>query len=201
MRRPGRITAVVLAVAVASACSHTDGRELADPDPDLTATTAAPAAAGGASPGSQEDTVPPTSAGAGGLTVASPAFEPGGPMPARFTCMGGDASPPLTWSAVPDDAVELAIVVRSPSAGEVPYWLVTGIDPTTSGLDEGQQPAAVVPWTGPCPTSGTRHQYVFSLYALRQPFEPPSGSSATEVAAQLAAAEPRPATVTATFTR
>src|SRR5688500_438455 len=145
---------ILAAVALLGGCSHSDGRELADPDPDLTATTAAPAVVAGASPGSQAGSIPPSSVGAGGLIVASSSFEAGGPLPARFTCVGGDVSPALTWSSVPAGTAELAVVMRSPAAGNSPYWLITGIDPSAPGLAEGDQPAAVVPWTGPCPTPG-----------------------------------------------
>ena len=37
----------------------------------------------------------------GGLSVTSPAFEPGGTIPAEFTADGADRSPPLHVEGVP----------------------------------------------------------------------------------------------------
>ena len=36
------------------------------------------------------------------LTIASPAFDHGESIPARFTCEGKDVSPALAWDGVPD---------------------------------------------------------------------------------------------------
>lgn len=36
-----------------------------------------------------------------GLALSSPAFTPGGEIPALFTCEGRDLSPALDWTGVP----------------------------------------------------------------------------------------------------
>ena len=36
------------------------------------------------------------------MEITSTAFDPGGTLPARYTCDGEDLSPALTWSGVPD---------------------------------------------------------------------------------------------------
>ena len=38
------------------------------------------------------------------MTVSSPAFREGRPIPARFTCDGDGQSPPLDWHGVPAEA-------------------------------------------------------------------------------------------------
>jgi hypothetical protein len=43
------------------------------------------------------------------ITVSSPAFTAGSPIPLRFTCDGDDVSPPLAWSGVPTGTVEVAL--------------------------------------------------------------------------------------------
>ncbi|MGZ4639021.1 MAG: hypothetical protein ACXV2J_08165, partial [Actinomycetes bacterium] len=50
------------------------------------------------------------------LTVRSPAFAEGGPIPRDFTCKGANISPPLQWSGVPSTARALALVVSDPDA-------------------------------------------------------------------------------------
>ena len=193
---------LALAALVVTGCSSSDGRELADPDPDLTATSAPQAAPEvGAVPGSQETDIPVSSQGLGGLRISSPAFEPGSAIPPRFTCVGGDLSPPLAWQSVPDGTAELALVVRSPTSNGAVHWLITDIDPTTTGLEEDEQPSPTVEWLGPCPTPGTRQQYVFSLYPLREPLDPAPTLRPDEVASLVEGVAPAPATLTATFTR
>jgi phosphatidylethanolamine-binding protein (PEBP) family uncharacterized protein len=43
-----------------------------------------------------------------GLSLSSPAFTPGGEIPALFTCEGRDLSPALEWTGVPEAAKSLA---------------------------------------------------------------------------------------------
>ena len=51
-----------------------------------------------------------------GLTIASPAFDHGESIPARFTCEGKDVSPALAWDGVPDGTKSLALIVDDPDA-------------------------------------------------------------------------------------
>lgn len=44
------------------------------------------------------------------LTIASPMFADGAPIPVQFSCKGANVAPPLTWSS-PAGAAELALVV------------------------------------------------------------------------------------------
>jgi Raf kinase inhibitor-like YbhB/YbcL family protein len=111
------------------------------------------------------------------VQIESPAFSEGGSVPVRFTCDGDDISPPLRWSGVPEGASELRLSVTDPDAprGTFTHWLVTGIDPSTQGVDEGTLPAGgseeensfgEMSYGGPCPPHGSRHRYVFSVEAL-----------------------------------
>lgn len=115
------------------------------------------------------------------LRVTSEAFEDGGAMPRRFTPEGSDVSPPLSWSAVPQRAAELALVCHDPDApsGPVVHWLVSGIAPSAQGVAEGSAPASSVVgtnthgvrrWSGPQPPPGSGpHRYVFSVVAVAAP--------------------------------
>jgi phosphatidylethanolamine-binding protein (PEBP) family uncharacterized protein len=61
------------------------------------------------------------------ITVSSPAFAEGEPMPADSSCDDEDLFPPLSWSGVPDEAVGLALVVDDPDArGTYVHWVLFG---------------------------------------------------------------------------
>jgi len=110
--------------------------------------------------------------------VGSSALSDGGTVPFRFTCDGDNISPPLSWSGVPEDATELRISLRDPDApgGTFTHWLVAGIDPSSSGVDQDAAPAGGVEemnsfgergYGGPCPPRGdSPHRYVFAVEAL-----------------------------------
>jgi Raf kinase inhibitor-like YbhB/YbcL family protein len=121
----------------------------------------------------------------GSMTLTSPAFQPGGSIPPRFTCDGGNVSPPLEWSGVPAQAKSLALVVTDPDAPDPKapkmtwvHWILYGLPVESKGLREAVPskglPAGTLEGTndwgktgygGPCPPIG-RHRYVFTLFAL-----------------------------------
>ena len=191
----------VAALALA-ACDTGDGRSLEAPPPGATAppiptTTTATSAVLGTTP---------VSGDAAGMTLASPAFAAGGPIPVRQSCDGEELSPALTWSGVPPETAELAVTVIDPGAPAGPFvhWVVTGIDPVVTGFGEGGLPESavqVLPWIGPCPPAGETHDYIVTLYALTAPLElaPDAASDAALAALE---STPGPTVVlTATFTR
>jgi hypothetical protein len=110
--------------------------------------------------------------------VGSSALSDGGTVPVPFTCDGDNISPPLSWSGVPEGATELRISLRDPDApgGTFTHWLVAGIDPSSSGVDQDAAPAGGVEemnsfgergYGGPCPPRGdSPHRYVFAVEAL-----------------------------------
>jgi Raf kinase inhibitor-like YbhB/YbcL family protein len=111
------------------------------------------------------------------IRIGSPALSEGDAVPTRFTCDGENVSPPLRWSDVPEDATELRITLTDPDAprGTFTHWLVTGVDPATSEVEEGAVPAGGTEgqndfgdtgYGGPCPPAGAPHRYVFTVEAL-----------------------------------
>ena len=77
------------------------------------------------------------------LTLQVVAFADGGPIPARYTCNGENASPALTWSGVPVEANSLALIAYDADAGPdlgagtdlgFVHWLVYDLTATTRGL-------------------------------------------------------------------
>jgi Raf kinase inhibitor-like YbhB/YbcL family protein len=117
--------------------------------------------------------------------VTSTAFEPGGAIPAAYTCQGRDISVPLAWSGLPAGTRSLALIVDDPDAPDPAaptmtwvHWLLYNIPPAAAGLPEAVKPHALPAGTlqgrndwgrtgygGPCPPVG-RHRYFFKLYAL-----------------------------------
>ncbi|HEV7995943.1 MAG TPA: YbhB/YbcL family Raf kinase inhibitor-like protein [Stellaceae bacterium] len=118
------------------------------------------------------------------LLLASPAFAPGGQIPAEYTCSGADISPPLTWSGIPAGARSLVLVVEDPDApsGVFHHWAVYDIPPGAHGLAAGYGPTRPVGgalqtrndfgrsgYGGPCPPPGPAHHYRFRLLAISRP--------------------------------
>jgi Raf kinase inhibitor-like YbhB/YbcL family protein len=132
----------------------------------------------------------------GPLTISSPAFADGAPVPAQYTCKGADVAPPLTWSA----PLGAALVVDDPDAPSGPYvhWLVVGIPPGAGSTADGQTPAGgsslpnsagAAGYSGPCPPAGTGlHHYRFTLYQLPATYQLPPGLAGPRAAQAIAQA-------------
>jgi Raf kinase inhibitor-like YbhB/YbcL family protein len=148
------------------------------------------------------------------LQLHSPAFSDHDRIPDRFSRLDANVSPPLAWSQVPGEAVELLLVCEDPDApgGTFLHWLVTGIDPATSSLAEGQVPDNGRQWTngfgktgwgGPKPPAGDPpHRYVLQLHALARPAQLPSEPSVEQVHDAIKAAQPLASgTLTGTYSR
>jgi hypothetical protein len=117
--------------------------------------------------------------------LSSPAFAPGGEIPALFTCEDRDVSPALDWTGVPEAAQSLVLIVDDPDAPDPKapkttwvHWVLYGLPPSARGLAQGvaakDLPAGTKQGTndwkrtgygGPCPPIG-RHRYFHKLYAL-----------------------------------
>ncbi len=205
-RRHGALrgAAVVAAALVAAACSH-DGTTLRAPAPGATA----PVLATVPSTTSAQAVIAPASPDA--LVVASSAFANGDPLPAAFTCDGADQSPPLSWTGVPVDAAEVAVVVSDQDANDFVHWVVSGLSPDVTALPAGTVPAGAVQlqndsgslgWYGPCPPKGSGvHHYVFTVYALANPLNLVAGSNGRTGATQIVDASIEAATLMATYQR
>ncbi|MFE6920112.1 YbhB/YbcL family Raf kinase inhibitor-like protein [Nocardia sp. NPDC057663] len=114
------------------------------------------------------------------IQVTSTAFADGAPIPAAYSCTGGNVPPPLAWT-VPAGATRLALIVDDPDAvgGLFTHWVVTDISPTVTVNPEGHTPdggvvtansADRIGYLGPCPPPGTGvHHYRFTVHALSRP--------------------------------
>jgi Raf kinase inhibitor-like YbhB/YbcL family protein len=114
--------------------------------------------------------------------LQSPAFRPGGDIPAKYTCDGADVSPPLSWSDPPGGTKGFALIVDDPDApaGTWVHWVLYAMPATLREIPEGVPARDAVPGTGtqgvndfrrtgyggPCPPRGPAHRYFFKLYAV-----------------------------------
>lgn len=124
------------------------------------------------------------------ILLTSPAFNPGGRLPDRFTADGQRLSPPLSWTGLPEAAASLLLLVEdidAPFPRPLVHALVYDINPELTGLDEGALPArlpgaarqgfrcgrnsdAAPGWMPPAPVPGHGpHRYVFQIFALSRP--------------------------------
>jgi Raf kinase inhibitor-like YbhB/YbcL family protein len=117
------------------------------------------------------------------LTVTSDAFANGQSIPAKYSCVGKNISPGLTWNEPPAATQSFALIVDDPDApmGTWVHWVLFNIPANTRDLPEelpisgknvdpnaiyvGKNSSGNTRYDGPCPPSGT-HRYYFKLYAL-----------------------------------
>lgn len=130
------------------------------------------------------------------ITVKSPAFEQGKPIPEEYTCDGRNISPPLRWSNIPEEAQSLAMIVDDPDAprGTFTHWIIWNIPPDLAefsanvdkekmlpnGARQGINDAGKIGYTGPCPPSGT-HRYFFKVYALDSTIDLAPGANRKQI--------------------
>jgi Raf kinase inhibitor-like YbhB/YbcL family protein len=123
------------------------------------------------------------------MTLSSTAFADGARIPMKYTQPGGDVSPPLAWTGVPDSATSFVLIVHDLDAtsegrggaglDDLLQWMVWNIPASTQSLAEGIQQGGQLPdgmrqisATGPyyrgpaAPASGPPHHYLFELFAL-----------------------------------
>lgn len=127
------------------------------------------------------------------FSLAAPWLD-GGDIDPRHTCDGMNVSPAVSWGAVPEGTVEIAISLVDDSAvsnGEpFVHWVIGGLDPAEIAVVEGDVPETAVQalnffgdvgYGGPCPPVGDEpHLYRLTAYALNQRLELADGVPAAE---------------------
>lgn len=144
------------------------------------------------------------------LSLTSPAFHAGSRIPQRYTCDGADRSPPLRWSHVPARARSLALEVDDPDApgGVFVHWTLWNLAPTTRRVPagfawrlQGRNSFGRVGYSGPCPPTGSKHHYLFTLWAVDRKLSLPRGATPAQLHHAVAAHVLRVATLVGTYQR
>jgi hypothetical protein len=115
------------------------------------------------------------------MELKSLVFDAGEMIPKQYTYDGQNISPPLAWSAVPNNAQSLALICDDPDApmGTWVHWVIfnlpanikelpENIPPQKSlanGAKQGTNDFHQIGYGGPRPPHG-EHRYFFKLYAL-----------------------------------
>lgn len=114
----------------------------------------------------------------GDISITSPAFTHGSPIPKKYSGEGEDVSPELVFANIPEGARQLAVVCHDPDAPLTygfTHWVVYGIPADASGIPEnggdhftqGQTHFGKQAYGGPAPPPGHgTHFYYFHIYAL-----------------------------------
>jgi Raf kinase inhibitor-like YbhB/YbcL family protein len=117
-----------------------------------------------------------------GIKLQSPAFNEGERIPDKYTCVGENISPPLTWGGIDATVRSWVLIIDDPDAqkGTFTHWVIFNIPAGAQGLPEGLlsdeklQSGAIqgmndtmkTGYAGPCPPPGSVHHYQFNIYAL-----------------------------------
>ena len=135
------------------------------------------------------------------LQITSPAFSEGQPIPAKYSCEGNDASPPLKWTNAPANTKSFALIADDPDApvGTWVHWVLYDLPPhatelpedvaktqfTSSGAKQGLNSWPRLGYGGPCPPPGKPHRYFFKLYALDTMLDLKPGATKKDVEAAM----------------
>ena len=142
------------------------------------------------------------------MTLETTAWPDGGPIPTKYSQAGGDVSPSLTWTNVPEGIASFVLVVHDldavsgSSVDDLLHWLLWNIPGAARSLPEHVPQGAMladgtrqISATGPnyrgpaVPSSGPAHHYVFELFALDTLLDVPAvGASPSQTRAAIAAA-------------
>jgi len=119
------------------------------------------------------------------MTLTSSAWPDGGQIPAKYTQVGEEASPPLAWTNVPENVASFVLIAHDVDSAigngtdDLLHWMLWNIPAATTSLPEKIAVASQLPdgtrqisatspgYRGPgALASGPTHHYVFELFAL-----------------------------------
>jgi Raf kinase inhibitor-like YbhB/YbcL family protein len=198
-----------------ASCDTGDGKQLQPFDPaDVPATTIAAVVDTGAIGSASDDMSETESEFRAPFQLSAP-WLAGGIVDSRYTCDGVDVAPALSWAAVPEGTVEIAIALVDDSVvsdGQpFVHWLIAGLDPAEIAVAEGDVPSGAVQalnffgdvgYGGPCPPPGDEpHLYRLTAYALNQPLGLADGTPAGDFLDAIATAVIGSTDLTATYAR
>lgn len=138
------------------------------------------------------------------LRITSSAFQSMGSIPKKYTCEGGETSPPLEWDGAPAGTKSFVLIEDDPDAPDPAapkrvwvHWVVYAIPAGTARLPEGASSSGMshgvkvgkndfgkTTYGGPCPPIG-KHRYFHRLYALDTTLELSGTPARTDVDAAM----------------
>jgi Raf kinase inhibitor-like YbhB/YbcL family protein len=138
------------------------------------------------------------------MTLTTPAWPDGDPIPVKYTQAGEQVSPALNWTNTPPGTQSFVLhmldpdVARNKTTDTQVHWLVWNIPATATGLPEAvpkgesladgsRQISASGPvYRGPgAPATGPVHHYTFEIYALDTKLDVPASTDAFETRANV----------------
>lgn len=138
------------------------------------------------------------------IEMQSTVFQENEMIPQRYSGEGQNVSPPLSWSNLPPETKELALVIEDPDAPAGPFihWVIYNIPPNLKRLPEnvekspqpdepegvlqGKNSTGKIGYTGPMPPPGHGiHHYHFRLFALDKKLNLKSGLSRNDLMKQI----------------
>jgi Raf kinase inhibitor-like YbhB/YbcL family protein len=133
------------------------------------------------------------------MTLMTPAWPDGDPIPPKYTQAGEQVSPELRWTNTPPGTQSFVLhfhdpdVARNKTTDDQAHWVVWNIPATATSLPEGVPKGAERPdgsrqtsasgpvYRGPgAPANGPVHHYTFEIYALDTKLDVPVGTDAFE---------------------
>src|SRR3984957_258485 len=133
------------------------------------------------------------------MTMTTTAFADGSDIPAKYTQVGDQTSPAITWTNTPAGTISFLLHMhdmegsRNHTTDDQLHWLVWNIPGTATKLAEGipmgvqlDNGAYQISATGPvyrgpgAPATGPRHHYTFELFALDTKIDAQPGTDAFE---------------------
>lgn len=135
------------------------------------------------------------------MRLTSTAFGDGDTIPSRYTGVGLDTSPALSWTGAPEGTKAFAVICHDPDAPLVTpggtygfvHWVLYNIPASRSELDEGSSDFTSgkndfghVAYGGPMPPVGHgKHQYYFWVLALDKELEMEAGLTLWQLLARV----------------
>jgi Raf kinase inhibitor-like YbhB/YbcL family protein len=138
------------------------------------------------------------------LTMTSTSFADGAEIPAKYTQVGTQTSPALSWINVPAGTVTFFLhmhdmeLARNKTTDDQVHWIVWNIPGNVTSLPEGVPAGATLSngayqysvngasYRGPgAPANGPRHHYTFELFALDTKLDVQPGTDAFVTRAEL----------------
>ncbi|MBQ4862768.1 Ig-like domain-containing protein [Pseudoalteromonas sp. MMG013] len=110
------------------------------------------------------------------FSLGSSAMQNGGMLPNTYTCDGEGISPPLNWQGIPDNTIELALVMHHTAVQDdiQSHWVMYNIDTDINGVSANETQGSLGvnninnlnAYAAPCSLETGLKSYKFTLYAL-----------------------------------